>query len=228
MLNDYDQMQGSTFRPNSSLKVSLLSLSLRTLSFYQPSTAMIHETSGFHTERSASVYDVLKVRKEKLKNLYFYFPVIRAVKGEEWVSGVHQKRKTFWTRTLLCLTQFRDRLYHLYQVLVPCVGQIQARPSLHHPGSGQYGEKPRSSPLLSLRVFPGRYLTRTPGLGRCSKAAPRKARLRWGSWAAGWVYQALRMNLATEYASPSSSERRPASSLRTSKGDRVLGLSSGL
>ena len=93
MLNNYDQMQGSTVRPNSSLKVSLLSLSLRTLSFYQPSTAAIHKTSGFHTETSVSVYDVLKVRKEKLKNLYFYFPVTRAVKGEERVSGVHQKRK---------------------------------------------------------------------------------------------------------------------------------------
>lgn len=139
-----------------------------------------------------------------------------------------EKKETFWTRTFLCLTQFRDRLYHLYQVLVPCVGQTQARPSLHHPWSGQDGEKPRSSPLLSLRVFPGRYLTRTPGLGQCSKAARRKPRLRWGSWAAGWAYQALRMNLATEDASPSSSERRPASSPRTSKGDRVLGLSSGL
>lgn len=127
MLNNCDQMQGSTFRPNSSLKVSLLSLSLRTLSFYQPSTAMIHETSGFPTERSVSVYDVLKVRKEKLKNLYFYFPVIRAVKGEEWVSGVHQKRKTIWIRTFLCLTQFRDKV----------VSSLPSISSLRRPDSGQ-------------------------------------------------------------------------------------------
>ncbi|XP_007465046.1 PREDICTED: uncharacterized protein LOC103076213 [Lipotes vexillifer] len=92
--------------------------------------------------------------------------------------------------------------------------------------SGQDGEKARGSRLLSLRVFPGRSLTRTPGLGQCSKAVPRKARLRWGSWAARWAYQALRRNLATEDASPSSSERRPASSLRTSKG-RSTGLGPG-
>lgn len=157
---------------------------------------------------------VLKVRKEKLRNLYFDLPVTRAVMGQEWVSGLYQKRNNLRTCTFLSLTQFKDILDHLYQVLVPWASQTQTRTSIHHPRRQPHTRNPWSGVVLVGWVTKGNTSQWLLG-GQVDLPST-------------WTNLATRASMDPEDASPRSFKRKTASSLKTLKGDQGLSLLLGL
>lgn len=112
MLNNYDQMPGPTFQPNSSLKFChlLLPLPSPALRLYQPSAGIIHTRPLSSTLRD-QCQSLMYSRRER-RNLgicIFYFPVIRAEVAQERVFGFHQKRNNLHTRTILSFTHRHTR-----------------------------------------------------------------------------------------------------------------------